>query len=87
VSSGIRIGLDVAVILMAGVLLKVGNWVAIAAPNLSAADMTKVTAWVNGVIQVSLICAFPIMLFDLVRQLRLMLRGKPSQPAAILTVS
>jgi len=42
---------------------------------------------VNGVIQVSLICAFPIMLFDLVRQLRLMLRGKPSQPAAILTVS
>ena len=87
VSSGIRIGLDVAVILMAGVILKVGNWVAIAAPNLSAADMTKVTAWVNGVIQVSLICAFPIMLFDLVRQLRLMLRGKPSQPAAILTVS
>ena len=87
VSSGIRIGLDVAGILMAGILLRAGNWIEIAAPKISAVDMAKVTVWVNGLIQVSLICTALIILIDIGWQFRLLLRARGSQPAAILTVS
>jgi hypothetical protein len=87
VRSWVRLGLDTATVLMAGVLLTVSIWVDFAGPNLSAADAAKAMRWVNGTIQVTLITIAAITLFDAVHQLRLLLRAKSSRPSPILTVS
>lgn len=85
--SWIRIALDAAAIVMPLALLKVGNWVDIAGPNLTPADAAKTVAWLNNGIQISLICMAVIPVFDVVKQVRLLYRAKNGRPATILTVS
>jgi hypothetical protein len=80
------LALDAAGILIPLLLLKAGNWIDIAGPNLTSADAAKLTAWLNSMIQIGLIIAAVIPLFDVIRQLRHFWRAKHSS-ALILTVS
>ena len=85
--SWVRLGFDALKVAIALVLLKVTSWVDIAGASLSPADTLKTVAWVNGMIQVTLICAAVIMLFDGFRQGRLLWRAKKGRSTPILTVS
>jgi hypothetical protein len=85
--SYVRLALDAAAILVAVGLLKVNNWVDIAGPNVSAADVAKAMPWINGTIQITLISIVVITLIDVVLQARLLVRAKPSRPTQILTAS
>lgn len=85
--SWVRLGFDVLKGVIALVLLRVTGWVDIAGADLSPADVAKTVAWVNGTVQVTLICAAAIMLFDAVRQGRLLWKAKAGRPTPVLTVS
>jgi hypothetical protein len=83
----VRLAFDALKVVIALLLLRVTSWVDVAGAGLSAADTAKVVAWLNGMIQVSLICAAAIMLFDGVRQGRLLWRAKNGRSTPVLTVS
>jgi hypothetical protein len=85
--SWVRLGFDALKVVIALVLLRVTNWVDIGGTRLSPADVAKAVAWVNGTIQVTLICAAAIMLFDGVRQGRLLWKAKTGRATPVLTVS
>jgi len=85
--SWVRLGFDALKVVIALVLLRVTSWVDIGGANLSPADVAKTVAWLNATIQVTLICAAAIMLFDGVRQGRLLWRAKNGRPTPVLTVS
>jgi hypothetical protein len=84
VRSWMRLALDAAAIIMAMVLLRVDNWVGIAVPNVSAADVAKAMLWINRSIEITLIAIAVITLFDVVKQVRLLYRRKDSRPAPLL---
>jgi hypothetical protein len=75
--------LDVAGMAMALLLLRAGNWVDIVAPD-GAAKMASV---VNGAIQIGLVFAAIVPLYDVVKQVRRLYHGKHGQAAQVLTVS
>jgi hypothetical protein len=85
--SWMRLGLDAATIVMALVLLRVNNWVDIAGPNVSAADVAKAMLWINGTVEITLIAIVVITLIDVARQLRLLVRAKSNRPTQMLTAS
>ena len=83
----VRLALDALKVAIALVLLRVTSWVVIAGADLSPAETAKILAWLNATIQVTLICAAVIMLFDWFRQGRLLWRAKKGRSTPILTVS
>jgi hypothetical protein len=82
--SWMRLAIDATTIVMSLVLLRVNNWVDLAGPNVTPADVAKAISWVNGTIQITLICTAAITAFDVVRQFRLLYRAKNARPAPIL---
>lgn len=87
VHSWLRLSLDAATILIAVALLKVDNWIELAGPYLSRADVAKAMPWVKGTVEITLISIAVITLGDAVSQLRLLFGAKPGAPVPILTVS
>jgi hypothetical protein len=85
--SWVRLGFDALKVVIALVLLRVTTWVDIGGTNLSPADVAKTMAWLNGTIQVTLICAAAIMLFDGVRQGWRLWKAKAGRSTPVLTVS
>jgi hypothetical protein len=85
--SYVRSAIGAATILVALLLLRVGNWVDFAGPNVVAADVAKATRWVNLTMQITLISIAVITLIEVVRQLRLLARARNSRPAPIPTAS
>jgi hypothetical protein len=82
-----RLALDVAGMLLAAVALRAGNWVDISVANVVPAEVVRLVSLVNSTVQISLICAVIIPVFDVVKQLRLLLRAKNGRSTPILTVS
>jgi hypothetical protein len=85
--SWVRLGFEVLKVAIAVVLLRVPSWFDIAGADLSPADMAKTVVWLNGTIQITLVCAAAIMLFDGFRQARLLWKAKTGRSTPILTVS
>jgi hypothetical protein len=84
-----RIALDAAWTVLTPVLLllRAGNWIDIASPNLTAADAVKMVSTINNLIEVSLVCAIIVALVDVAKQLRLLYRGKSGRSAPVLKLS
>ncbi len=82
-----RLALDVAGMLLALVALKAGNWVDISVTHVAPAEVVRLVSLVNSTIQISLICAVIIPVFDVVKQLRLLLRAKNRESTPILSAS
>ena len=80
----IRLGWDVASILCAGLLLRVGSWVELAGLDLTAAHIAKLMVWVNLSIQFTLIGVCAIKLIDALLQIRHLYRNKPDGQAPVL---
>lgn len=85
VRSRVRIGVDVCGLVIAAVLLKAGNFMEITGGNFSATDLANKVAWLNGMIDYTVIGAAVIEIGDAIHEIRLLLRGKPAKPAAIPT--
>jgi hypothetical protein len=85
--SWVRLAFDALKVVIALLLLRVTSWVDIGGTDLSPADVAKTVGWLNGMIQVTLICAAAIMLFDGLRQGRLLWRAKNGRSRPVLTVS
>jgi hypothetical protein len=83
----IRLGLAASSALLAGLLLTAGNWVEIAGPKITPANIAKAMPWFNGTIQGSLIFSAVVMLIEAIQQMRLLLRATPGRAAQILTTS
>lgn len=84
--SWVRLALGGVAILLPLGLAKIASWVDVAGPNVTAADAARLVPWLNGMIQISLVCTALIGLFDVVRQLRLLYSSKGNRPASMLTV-
>ena len=84
VRSRVRIGIDTVMLAMAAVLLNVGNWVEIAGPNLSAADLAKALTLVNDTIQITLIAIILISIGDALMEIRRLLRASHARPAPLV---
>jgi hypothetical protein len=85
--SYMRLALDGAVILMAGLLLRVGTWLEISEPHLTAAQIAKAMPWINGLIQLTLVFVIGSALVDVFQQVRRLRRGRARQTAPLLIVS
>jgi hypothetical protein len=83
VRSRVRIGIDVCGLVIVAALLKAGNFVEISGGNFSAADLANKVAWINGMIDWTVIAAGVITIFDAAGAARFLLRGKRAKPAAI----
>ena len=81
------LALDVAGIAVALFLLGAGPWVDIFVPNVAPDAAAKFVSLVNSIFQISLVCAAIIPLYDVVKQLRRLYRGKNGQSTQVLTVS
>jgi hypothetical protein len=80
------LALDIAGIVMAILLLRAGNWVDVVLPN-APQGAAKLVSVINQSIQIGLICAAIIPLYDVWKQVRRLYRGKTGQAAPVLTVS
>ena len=84
--SWMRLALDAAAMVLALLLLRAGNWVDVAGMNVPA-DAAKLVSLIDSIIQISLISTAIIPIFDMVKQIRLLFRGKNVRSAPILTLS
>jgi hypothetical protein len=85
VRSRVRIGTDVCGLIIAAILLNAGRLVEIAGGHFPAADLADKMAWLNGLIDWTIIAAAAIAIFDAVGEIRRLLRGRRAKPAAIPT--
>jgi len=85
--SWVRLALDGMEIVIALLLLRVGNWVDVAGPNVAPADAAKLVQLINGMMQVTLVLIPVMMAIDVFRQGRLLRRAGSGQSAPILTLS
>jgi hypothetical protein len=76
--SWLRLSLDALAILIGCVLLRITDWATVTGPSIAPADAAKFLSWVSLTIQVTLVCAILIKLYDAWRQLRLLWRARPS---------
>uniref|UniRef100_Q029Z7 Transmembrane protein n=1 Tax=Solibacter usitatus (strain Ellin6076) TaxID=234267 RepID=Q029Z7_SOLUE len=74
VRSRVRIAIDACMIITVAIVLRLGNWVEIDAPNLSPHDLTAVITWVNLSIQISLVATALIACLDAFMEIRRMHR-------------
>jgi hypothetical protein len=72
-------------LIIAAVLLNAGKLVEIAGASFPAADLASKTAWLNGLIDWTIIAAAAITIFDAVGEIRRLLRGRRAKLAAIPT--
>ena len=85
VRSRVRIGIDASMLIIVAALLKGGNSAELAAGNLSTADLANKTAWLNGMIDYTLIAAAVITIGDAIREIYHLLRARQGKSAPILT--
>jgi hypothetical protein len=87
VRSYVRSAIGAATILIALLLLSVGNWVGFAGPKVVAADAAQATRWINETMHITLIAIAVITLIEVVPQLRRLARARSSRPAPIATAT
>ncbi len=76
--SWIRLSLDAVAIVIAILLLRVSDWVTITGPGFPPADLAKLSVWAILTVQVTLITAIFIKLYDAGSQVRLLWRARSS---------
>jgi hypothetical protein len=82
-----RIAMDALAFILVAAVCQTANWVKLAAPNLTAADLLRAMPRVNGGIRVMLLAIAAIALGDAIREIRRLRRARPAKPAAILIAS
>lgn len=84
--SWVRLALDAAAIIVPLLLLRVANWVDVAAPHATPAELAKLVAWLNHSMQVILISIPLITSIDVIRQGRRLWRAKSDRATPVLAV-
>jgi len=85
IRSKARIALDASTLILVAAVFQAANWVRIGAPNLPAADLARITHWVNGTILITLLSIAAIALGDAAWEIRRLRRAARPRPAGILT--
>lgn len=72
----LRLVIDTASLVLAVLLLRAGNWVDVHAPSLSAASLAQACKWANINVQITIMIAVIVILFDIVKDARGLRRSR-----------
>lgn len=85
VRSQVRIGVDVCMLVLAAILLEIGNWVELVS-NLPPDQFEKLRAWVNLGIEITLIGVVIGSVIEVINEIRALRRAKAVRPAQVLSM-